>query len=200
MIRNSRSLLRFPESQIRSPVETCGYQRLPTWSACESNSAAYLSKEQALNLLEPCMWMHHNVFLSNPGRPIPVISLSTKWYIPISARLTSNPLWRDFSSRERGGCEVFHTPPTSQTGLGYDSTASVTRLLWVVAWFCSHHRAPEVMDAVWRSWVSTSSILPLLSQHLPDLEQQSLDVGSVLVGMGLCRREAKRDDKHSMPL
>lgn len=46
----------------------------------------------------------------------------------------------------------------------------------------------------------TQYILPLISQHLPDLEQQSLDVGSMSVDMGMCRREAKRDDKYLMPL
>lgn len=39
--------------------------------------------------------------------------------------------------------------------------------------------------------IMTQFILPFLSQHLPDLEQQSLDVGSVPVGMGLCRRGKK---------
>lgn len=48
--------------------------------------------------------------------------------------------------------------------------------------------------------IMTQYTLPFLSQHLPDLEQQSLDVGSVSVGMGLCRREANRDDKHLMQL
>lgn len=44
--------------------------------------------------------------------------------------------------------------------------------------------------------ITSQYILLLLSQHLPDLEQQSLDGGSVSVGTGLCRREEKRDDKH----
>lgn len=48
--------------------------------------------------------------------------------------------------------------------------------------------------------IVTQYILSSLSQHLPDLEQQSLNVGSVSVRMGLCRREAKGDDKHLMPL
>lgn len=46
----------------------------------------------------------------------------------------------------------------------------------------------------------TQCILPLISQHLPDLEQQSSYVGSMLVDTGMCRREAKGDDKYLMPL
>lgn len=192
------SFLPFPEPQITAPIKTCSYQRLPTWSACKTYSAACLSKQQPLNLLGPCMWMHQKVFLSNPGRPTPVISLPTNRDIPFSTGLTSNPLWPEFSSRERGGCEVFHTPPTSQTGLGLWFHRLCHKAFVGGSSFLSPSLSPRSYGCSMK--IMTQYILPFLNQHLPDLEQQSLDVCSVLVGMGLCRREAKRDDKHLMLL
>lgn len=148
---------------ILSRVPNYGYSRdlqLPE-TFCLANLQNLFScmfgKRADTQSVGPRMWMKQNVFLSNPGRLSLVSSLPTSQDVPTPTGLTSNPSWPNCISKQWGGCGVFHSPPASQTGLGCDSLASATWLLWVVAVFCLHHGAPEVTDATWGTWLRASS-------------------------------------------
>lgn len=161
-------------------VEICSYQRLLVWPACKFSYV--IGRRAGLEFVGSCMWTQHDVFLITMWGARELLANNQV----IATAFTCDRSWANCSSRNQE-----HPTPTSLTDGPGLWLHSICHMAFVGgSCFSFPSRSPRSYGC--SMGLLTQYILPLLSQHLPDLEQQSLDVGSMLVDVDMCRRGKTR--------